>query len=195
MNARGMTLVETVVWVSVLTIVFAALVEAALYFDRTGKFALEQASAVSSAQRGIDHMVRTIREAAYSSEGAFPIVSIGANDLVFYADIDQDPLIEKVHYFLQGSSLMQGVVDASGDPPGYTSAEASSPLSDYVRNASQGITTFRYFDGAGAEITDYARFADVRFVEVNAAVNVDPNKLPGLITLRSSAALRNLTGK
>ncbi len=190
-----MTLIEAVIWIAIFTITFLALTTSLLYFYRTNSYVLGQASAVSSGQRGIDRMVRTIREAAYSSQGAFPIASIGANDLVFYSDVDQDPLIEKVHYFLQGSSLMQGITDPVGDPPSYAGAEVASALSDFVRNADQSTSTFRYYDGTGAEITDYSHGASVRYVSAHLIMNADPNKTQNQITLESSAAIRNLTGQ
>ncbi|MDO8481939.1 MAG: hypothetical protein Q7S75_02570 [bacterium] len=191
-RSRGMMLLEAIVWVFVLTIVLLALTTSLLYFYKVNRYAIEQSNAVTSTQRGIDNLVRTIREAAYSSQGAFPIVSIGANDFVFYADTDADPLIEKVHYYVSGTKLMQGITDATGDPPGYTVAEVSSVLSDYVRNLTQSINAFRYYDGSGVEITNYAQWANVRFVQVNLAVNVDPYKLPNQLVLNSSASIRNL---
>lgn len=191
-SARGMTMLEAVVWVSILSMTLLALTTSLLYFYRTNKYAVEQSSAVTSAQRGMDKLVRTIREASYSSQGAFPVVSIGADDFVFYADVDTDSLIEKVHYYVSGTGLFQGIMDATGDPPGYTTAEATSTLSDYVRNLTQSISTFRYYNASGTEITDYSKWANVRFVTASIVVNVDPNKLPNQLTLSSSAALRNL---
>lgn len=187
-----MTLIEALVWISILTGVLLALTTSLLYFYRVNKYAIEQSGAVTSAQGGIDKLVRVIREASYSSQGAFPIVSIDANDFVFYADVDTDLLIERIHFYIEGTALTQGVTDATGDPPAYASAETPSTLAEYVHNLDQGITTFRYYDGNGAEITDYAQRANVRFVQVNVTVNVDPNRLPNQLTLSSSAALRNL---
>lgn len=191
-GSRGMTLVEVIIWTAVFTIIILAITSSILYFYRTNRYALEQSSAVSSSQRGVGKIVRIVREAAYSSDGAYPIVSIAANDLVFYADTDADPLIERVHYFLSGTNLMEGTVDASGDPPGYGGAETASTLSDYVRNVAQNVSTFNYYDQSGTEITDYSNRTAVRFVKVNVVINVDPNKLPNQLTLSSSAALRNL---
>lgn len=190
--SAGMSLIEAVIWISILTMVLVALNSSLLYFYRTNRYAVEQSTAVTSAQRGIDKLVRTIREASYSSQGAFPIVSIGANDFVFYADVDADPLIEKVHYYVSGTDLIGGITDATGDPPVYTSAEATSTLSSYVHNLDQNVPTFRYYDANGTEITDYTQWANVRFVNVSLVVNVDPNKLPNQLTMSSSAALRNL---
>ena len=80
---RGMTMIETVVWISVFTFAMLALTTSVMYFYRTNNYAIEQASAVSSAQRGIENMVKTFREASYASNGAYPIVSIAPNDVVF----------------------------------------------------------------------------------------------------------------
>ena len=191
-RSRGMTMIEVIVWVSVLAMVLLALTTSLLYFYRVNKYAIEQASAVLSAQHGVEKVIRTIREAAYSSQGAFPVVSIGANDFVFYSDTDADSLIEKVHYYVSGTGLMEGITNAIGDPPVYTSPEVLSTISDYVRNLDQGVATFRYYDVSGAEITNYTQWEKVRFVKVSIAVNVDPNKLPSQLILNSSAAMRNL---
>lgn len=167
-----------------------------LYFYRTNSYALEQATAVTSAQRGLEAMVKTIREAAFSSQGAFPIVSVQPNDFIFYADVDDDPLIERVHYYLSGTNLMRGVLNPSGDPPDYTGAETTEVLADYVRNSAQGLATFRYYDALGAEIaSSTTAYTAVRFVKVTLAVNINTDTLPSQLNLYSSAALRNLIGK
>ena len=194
-SSAGFTLIETIVWIAVFIAAMVAVVSTLLYFYRTNAYVLEQANAITSAQRGLEQVVRTIREGAYSSQGAFPIVSIAANDFVFYADIDSDALIERVHYYLAGTDLMRGVIEATGNPPDYTGPETASVIADYVRNTEEGITTFRYYDELGAEIVNYQNWGTVRFVKVALAVNINPEKLPEQLTLDSSASIRNLIGK
>src|SRR3989344_2162443 len=145
-KTRGLTLIETVIWIAMLTATMLAIVSTLLYFYRTNAYAIEQATAVSSGQRGLEQVIRVIREGAYSSEGAFPIVSISAHEFVFYAEIDSDSLIERVRYVLQGTTLVREVVDATGTPPAYTGVPTSSTVAEYVRNLDQGIMTFRYYD-------------------------------------------------
>lgn len=193
-SAKGFTMIETLIWIAVLICTMFAIVTTLLYFYRTNAYAIEQASATASAQRGLEQIVRTVREGAYSSQGAFPIVSIAANDFVFYADIDNDTLIERVHYYIQGTNLMRGIVEASGNPPDYTGAETAATVADYIRNMAQGISTFRYYDELGSEITNYANWSAVRFVKVVLAVNVNVATLPNQLTMDSSAAIRNLIG-
>ena len=193
-HMRGLTFIETLVWISIFTFAMLAIVTTLLSFYRTNRYTLEQADAVTSAQRALEESVRTIREGAYSSQGAFPIVSVNTNDFVFYADIDDDALIERVHYYLQGTNLMRGILNPTGNPPDYTGSETASAIAEYVRNTDQGISVFRYYDEIGSEITNYTNWTSVRFVSVNLAVNVNVATLPNQLTLSSSAAIRNLIG-
>lgn len=189
---RGMTGIETLVWIAVFTSAMLAITQSALYFYRTNSYTIQQASAVTSAQRGLDQTIRTIREATYASNGAYPIVSLAGSDLIFYADVDSDTEIERVHYYVTGTSLYVGTLNPSGNPAAYTGVESVSEISEYVRNVALGITPFTFFDEDGVQITNFSRIGDVRFITVNLVVNIDPNKLPEQLTLRSSAALRNL---
>jgi len=189
---RGITLLETMVSITVFTLAILAIISSVRYFYRTNTYAIEQASAVTSAQKGVESMVKTIREAAYASNGAYPIVSMAANDLTFYADIDEDPYVERVRYYVSGMSLFRDVTNPAGDPPTYGAVETTSLVSETVRNLEQGVALFEYHDMNGGLISNYARVADMRYVVMNIVVNVDPNRLPNQLILRSTAALRNL---
>lgn len=190
-----MTLVEAVVWVGVFILAIGAITSTILFFYRANRYALEEAYAVASAQHGLDTAVEVIREASYSSQGAFPIVSIAPNDFVFYSDVEGNALTERVHFYLQGTNLMEGITDATGDPPDYTGAEKSFVIANYIRNTAQGVSMFRYYDQLGNEITNYSNWTSVRFVKVSLAVQVDVPSLPQQTTLYSSAAIRNLIGQ
>lgn len=191
-GGRGMTLIETLVWIAVFTAAMLALTSSVLYFYRTNAYAIQQTSATASAQRGMDAIVRSIREAAYASNGAYPVVSLAPNEMRFYADVDADSGIEEVHYYLAGTSLMEGIRDPAGDPPSYDGSENALAISDNVRNAAQGVDLFTYYDEAGNQMSDLSRIGDLRFVRVRLLVDVDPNRSPVPLELRSSAALRNL---
>ena len=190
-----MTLLETVIWIFVFTLAMMGIVSTVVQFYRSNRYAIEQAYAVTSAQQGLENTMRSIREAAYSTQGAFPVVSIASNDFVFYADVDTDPQIERVHYYLQGTDLMRGVVEPIGNPPDYTGSETTKKMADYVRNTEVAVSTFRYYDELGAEIVNFANWTSVRFVKVTLAVNISTATLPNQLTLYSSAAIRNLVGK
>jgi type II secretory pathway pseudopilin PulG len=179
--------------ISMFTVIAVAVAEAALYFYRNNTIVLEQAFAINSARRGIELMVRDIREASYSDEGAYPIVSMGPYAFTLYSDIDRDKSIEKVRYELSDSNLVKEVINATGDPPAYLEAnKETSIVSDSVRNGALTRPIFAYYDASGNEITDMTAITSVVFVKMNLVVNINPSRLPEDFTLRSSATLRNM---
>lgn len=190
--SRGMTLIEASVWVAITLSAMLAITTSVQYFYRTNSYTVEQAAAITSAQRGIEGMIKTIREAAYASDGAYPIITLATSSISFYADIDDDPFIERLRFFVQGGALYRGLIDPSGDPPVYTNPETVSQISEYVRNDAQGVDMFRYYDLNGALMTNLADITELRFVETTVIVNINPNRMPNQFTLRSTAALRNL---
>lgn len=189
---HGMTLIETVVWIAITLSAMLAITTSVQYFYRTNSYTVEQASAITSAQRGIESMVKTIREAAYASDGAYPIISLATSSISFYADIDDDPFIERLRFFIQNGALYRGLIDPTGDPPVYTNPESISQISEYVRNVEQSTDVFRYYDLDGDLMTDLSDITELRFVETTVVVNINPNRMPNQFTLRSTAALRNL---
>ena len=191
-NKRGMTFIEALVWISVFLSAMWAIVGSILSFYRANTYTLEQAQAVSDARRSVEQVVKTIREANYSSEGAYPIISMSTSSVSFYADIDNDPLIERVRYFIVGTELRRGVIEPSGDPPAYTAPEVENTITYFIRNGEQGVDTFRFFDTAGSQINTMTNVTAVRFIRVDTVINVSPDKLPNELLMRSSATLRNL---
>jgi hypothetical protein len=117
---------------------------------------------------------------------------MATSSFVFYVNIDSDSLVERVHYYLSGTSLYEGVLKPTGDPASYTGTETVTDISDYIKNNSQSVDLFTYYDANGALITDLTKIADLRFVMLNLVADIDPTRAPTLITLRSSATLRNL---
>jgi prepilin-type N-terminal cleavage/methylation domain-containing protein len=192
-NQNGFTLIETLIVIAIFTIVIGALVSSVSFFYRSNTHALEQSFAINSARIGIEKMVKDVREAAFSDEGTYPVISMATSSFSFYSDIDEDIFVEKVRYFIDGTDLKKGVTNSSGDPLSYDGDnEVVSLVSDNVRNNFESVMLFSYFDYSGDLITNLASTTDLRFVTVELVVNVNPIRLPNNFTLRSSATLRNV---
>jgi type II secretory pathway pseudopilin PulG len=190
---RGMTLLETMVWVGVLLAAMIALSNSLIAFYHTNAFIIRDATIVSSAQHAMDTAVRAVRSASYSNLGAYPVISISPSQMSFYSHVSTgNSNIQQVRIFTQGTALMEGVIEPQGDPPAYTSTEVLTTLSNYVLNASLSTTTFSYYDQNGTLITDYSKFQNVRFVTISLIVDTSTTTLPTQLTLTESAALRNL---
>ena len=115
----GFTIIETLIVIAVFILIMIAVASSILYFYKSNTITLEQAYAINSARKGIEFMVRDIREVIYSDEGAYPVISMGANSFYFYSDIDRDNSVERIRYFIDGTDLKKGLTESSGDPPKY----------------------------------------------------------------------------
>ncbi len=190
---NGFTLIESIIVISISTLAMLAIASSVLFFYRTNANAIEQALALSSARKGVEYMVRDVREATYSEEGSYPIISMSDTELYFYSDTDRDNAVERIHYYLNGTVLMRETVNPTGTPLTYVDGTGElTVVSEDVRNGEDDVPMLEYFDATGTEILDYTRVSDVAIVGVTVIVNINPTRLPEEFTLRSTASLRNV---
>ena len=192
-----MTLIEAVVWVFVFAFTMATLIGTLLYFYRTNRYALQEALAIATTQRIIDNTVRVIRTTSYSQIGAYPIVSIAPNQFVFYASVTPGrALIDRVRFFVIGTTLKEGVIEPTGNPYSYdTNNETITFMVNNIQNIGMGTSTFHYFDSSGNEITNYNLIQNVRYVTMNTYIDMSTSTSPSPLLLTASAALRNLNNQ
>lgn len=189
----GFTLIETVVALSIFSLILGSFVASVTFFYRSNAYALEQAFAVNSARKGVEQMMKDIRKVAYSDEGSYPVITIADSTFSFYSDTDTDTYIEKVRYFLDGTDLKKGVVNSSGTPLAYDdNTETISTISDDVQNSAQSVALFSYYNASGTPVTNMASTTDVIFVTADIIVNVNPLNIVNDFRLRSSATMRNI---
>lgn len=191
---RGLSFAEMIVVLSLFSILSFVIMNAVASFYRYNAYTVAQSYQVEHARRGVDFLVRDLREMTYADNGAFPLVSMASTSIRFYSDIDRDNSVELVEYELNGTTLYKYIYDAGGTPPSYDTDEADETIiiSEYVQNLLQDQPIFTYHDAAGATMSLPAASTDVRHVDVSIIVNIDPVRDPGEFMLRSSASLRNL---
>lgn len=191
---RGFTLVEMLVVVALCTILTLALTNSIVSFYRLNSYTIAQSYQVDFARRGIDVMVRDLREMTYADNGTFPLATTSAYKIGFFSDIDRDNSVEYVEYNLSSTTLYKFIYNATGSPPTYSTStpQSTTTLSEYVQNKIQNIPIFVYYTDKGLPATATTTATDLRYVKVSVIVNIDPVRDPGQFELRSSAALRNL---
>ncbi|MHB8860444.1 MAG: type IV pilus modification PilV family protein [Minisyncoccota bacterium] len=189
---HGFTLIETIVTVALTAFIMVALGILIQYFYKTNKYALEQTQAVNSARSSIEHTVADLREATYGADGSYPIVVAATSTVTFYANIDSDANIEKVRYYLSGSSLLRGTTDPGGAPLTYAGQPETTTL--VIDNMRNGTSTplFSYFDANGAELTAPVDISKIKSVHIYALTDVNPYRAPAVYSLVGEATLRNL---
>jgi type II secretory pathway component PulJ len=185
--------VEVVVTVSIFTVIMYAMFRSIETFYAYNAYSIAQAHQVDHARRGMEILVRDMREMTFADDGAFPLVVMDPNTIGFFSDIDRDNSVEYVEYTLDGTTLQKNIYGATGSPPVYaTTSEATHILSLYVQNGTQGTSTFYYYDTAGELTGTSSNVTDVAYIRAQIIVNIDQNRDPGQFMLRSSASLRNM---
>ncbi|HEX2792440.1 MAG TPA: hypothetical protein VHO23_01870 [Candidatus Paceibacterota bacterium] len=188
----GFTLAETLVVVAILSAVGIALMGIIASFYRSNAYILEQTTAVDNANRGLDISFSSLREATYGEDGSYPLQTAATSSLVFYSDIDTDNSVERVRVYLLKGSLYRVVTNAGGNPPTYSGqASATTTIATSVANAGAS-PLFRYYDANGAELPAPVNLSLVRSVRLTLLVDLNPTRAPEIVTLTSSATLRNL---
>ncbi len=189
----GMTLLETIIYIAIFSFSMVVISNALITFYQTNRYTLEQINQLDSARIGLNSMVTSLREAAYSASGAYPLEAVDVNNITFYSDIDGDGTIERVRYFLSGNNFQRGIIKPVGIPSVYNSgSEIITTVAQYVRNAENNVNIFTYYDTTGAQMNSPFVLINIRWIQIKLVVNVNPATMPNEFTLRTSATLRNL---
>jgi prepilin-type N-terminal cleavage/methylation domain-containing protein len=196
---RGMTLVEMMVAIAILTIGMGGFT---LLFSKAwtiNSFTLEMGQASMIVSQGINKMGGYIRGARQGDDGAYPIKSVSDNDLVIYSDYDKDGITERLHFYKSGQTILMGIRDPSGTmPKTYASGDQQTILiANYIVNdASAPI--FRYYnknypgDTSNNPLVVPISVSDVRLMKIFLKININPNRAPDNIETQSFVEIRNL---
>ncbi|MFH1610768.1 MAG: type II secretion system protein [Patescibacteria group bacterium] len=190
-NKSGVTLVELIVALSIFVVASVVIWSFITNSYKIQNFTFEQSSAITEARRGVETMVKELRETLPGDNGSYPIESANPQELIFYSDFDRDNAIEKVHYWLDGSEFKKGVIEASGTPLTYDPLdEEIQVISQYVRNNT--TTVFTYRDSDYTELATPADPNSIKLVNVFLNINVYEDRTPFNYELESDVTLRNL---
>ncbi len=193
--SRGFTLVETVVAIAIYTILMLIVTSSIQTLYQVNGYQMAQSEEIDSARRGLVTWVRDAREMTFADAGAFPLVVVENYRLGFYSDIDRDDYVEYVEYSLSSTTLVKNTYNPSGTPLTYstTTPDQTETLSIFVQNLDQGQPMFSYSNASGTTlVSPSASISDIRYLQMNLIVNIDPIRSPGEFMLRGSAAPRNL---
>lgn len=190
----GFTVIEIIVVAGISGIIVSAL----LWFIATAyplsKITYLQQRSTETARLQLKRMSKILREARPSATGAYPLVEMAPQRVVFYSDIDADATTERVRYELIDTDLVRGVTEPSGTPLAYNVAdEQVSTIAANVRNDT--VDVFTYYTGdypADQTPLTPVDLTEVKYIQFQLIIDADPAHDPPPIDVLSQVQLRNL---
>jgi len=197
-KSKGMTLIELTTASAILIIISSIAVIALVKTFSINRRTIAQGLNTSNLQLSISNFTKNIREARQSDAGGYLIFSGNDFDLRFFADIDNDSVTEKIHYFLEDGCFKLGISNPSGFPAQYpTDDEEVKIIGGHIVNeASEPI--FYYYDGENLSDLENNPLAtpitpdDVSLIKLHLITNVDPDQNSRNMDLETLVRPRNI---
>lgn len=193
-NCKGFTLVEILVVIGITTILSVG--ATTLLRDTTVFTGIFQKglNSVDEGRKILRPLVGEVRSASPAHNGAYALEATGADSLIFYSDIDNDDLIERVRYFLDEGTFKKGVTKPTGSPLAYTGGEQIFWVIQDVANGATPL--FEYFDtdydGTTDPLVQPVTTGDVRLIKITIIIDSDPTRPPESVELSTQMTIRNL---
>ncbi len=200
-NYSGLSLIEMMVAIAIFTIAIAGF---SLLFVRSMKsnsYILEMGQTSMALSQGMNKMTEYLRKARQGDNGNYAIVSAQDNSLTVYSDFDSDKITERLHFYLESQQIKMGITNPTGGiVKTYPSGDQEvKTVASYILNGS-GDKLFRYYnrDYPADLVNNPINIAtndisDIRMVEIFLKMNINPNRAPDNVQMRSFVELRNLS--
>lgn len=194
----GFTLIEVLVSISILLMIGSGIIAFERSVLTNTKVLQAELNSQQQVRRTLATFVSNVRGATQSATGGYAIENAGTSTLIFYANIDNDPLIERVRYFVSTSTLMRGVTKPVGTAY-LSSNESISPVVSDVANDSTSPVFVYYdkaYDGFTSSSTDPIpipiNIPAIRLIQIVLTVNPNGVRSPVIQTYSTEVSIRNL---
>ena len=186
----------------VIGIVSFAMTALTVFFVRIwdqNHFTMELGYATMIASHGVDRTVKDLRRATRGGNGDFAVAKAAADEVIFYANIDEDDDPERVRYFVDATTrtFKRGVtqLDKSTLPPTYRfdTDEVVTTIADFVVNNPADEVALTYYDVTNTLLPQPVTPSKVTRVHILLFVNVDEIRQPNNVRIESDVVLRNLS--
>jgi hypothetical protein len=195
-NQKGFSFAETIIGVAIFLLVSFLVSSFAKDIFSFNYILQGNLNAEIDSRHVVKIIVTELREAGPSGLGAYAIASATPSTIIFYTDVDNDGIREKVRYFISGSNLKRGVVTPTGSPLVYddTKEKLYTIISGFV--SSSTLPLFQYYPssyaGTSSPLTVPVDISSIRLVKVAVIIDKDPNRSPINIVTTSQVSIRNL---
>jgi type II secretory pathway pseudopilin PulG len=193
---KGMTLVELLI----VAAIFILIVIALGYFQ-SDVFKLNRTLQIGlDVQQNANKILRPfaaeVRSATISNIGGFPIEKAATTTMIFYSDIDDDGLKDRIRYFVEDDQFKKGTIVPDGDPFFYDPADEKVKI--IARRVVPDEIVFEYYDdtyngsASSTPLTYPMDLTEITLVKAKLLIDASSNGRESIVEISTQAMFRNL---
>jgi len=196
-NIRGYSLTEMLVVIAVATILFLGTNVLFVTVIRTPTQQLSQANNIDQARKVLASFTNELRNSAAGNDGSYQLSSAGDTQIVFYTNYGASgAAVNRVRYYLSGTTLYRGVVVPTGSPLTYNLGNETVKV--VQNNLANGATPVFYYyndaySGTSSPLAQPVNLTQVKFAKINLIIKKQNTVTDtGTFTIDGGAAIRSL---
>ena len=144
-DSGGFTLIELIVSLALVSAVLLAIGKFQSDAFQFNQIFSRQVRLRTDARRVLSEMVDEIRMMTISEEGVYPLLLAQDTAVTFYADYDNDGIVERIRYFASDGKLWKGTLEPTGNPLTYN--DANEVVEEKLSFVQTTTPIFQFFDG------------------------------------------------
>ncbi len=164
MRRKGFTLTETMIAIAVFAIMSTVVFSFVTALYRAQELLFVQSDLLEEARRGMEQMVREIREAGPGENGSYMIAKADGHEIIFYSDLSGDGMTEMVRYYINPAGGRIGSVTqncTSFQAGGSCQVTFSNFLENDLKNATLSVSIEGDLDHPSREYADIVAGVDI----------------------------------
>jgi len=202
-HQHGFTLVEAVISAGLIAMLGIGVFAFQQTIIRNSKILQNNLIAEQQVRKTLLSFVKEFRIASQSAGGAYAIEAAGTSSVTFFSNVDGDPDVERIRYFLSTSSLptvYDAIKKGVTDPTGTTYSDVNERTSVIAQNIMNAPDTplFAYYDANYDGSTTTAplgvpvNIPQIRLIRLNIVMESADTRVPLGRTYMTQVSVRNL---
>lgn len=192
-DKSGFTFVETLVTISIFTIIMLAMTAFFTIFYKKQAVNIVKIEGTNVAGRALEKMSNEIRKMNRAEDGTFAIELADEQNFIYYSDVDNDGLTERIEYFLNGTDLERKLIEP-GVLMDYSGEAITTFIASHIKNGTDPI--FKYYDenytGSEDPLVYPVNVTQIEVVGIYIDINLNEEYPLGLIHAKIKIHPRNL---
>ncbi|MEM5799823.1 MAG: type II secretion system protein [Candidatus Aenigmatarchaeota archaeon] len=162
---KGFTLIETIFVLTIIGVVLTSFIFLINNLSNLNTYIIFGLGSQGNLELTLKEISKELKSMNYSNNGIYPIQEIGKNNIIFYSDIEDDGLVEKISYYVDNDNIFKKNIYYFN-----TSTNTYDQLPKISKELVKNLATtsvFTFYDDNSTETVDISK---IRYIKVNLAI-------------------------